>query len=203
MNRRVEQAARTRLDILRAARATFARDGYRGATMTEIAAEAGVSVQTIYDSVGNKAALLEQIVDGMDAEIDIPELLAELPTLTEPRELIRWSLTLSGRFLERTGDIIRALATTGGDEAILAIREEGRKRHRSGTLQVATRIVDHAGLDLDDAEFNRRAALLSVTTDVMHMVELTEAYGWTVDEVRRALEDMLVPMMTAPPPGTS
>lgn len=199
MNRRVEQAAQTKLDILRAARTTFARAGYTGTTMNDIAAEAGVSVQTIYDSVGNKAAVLSQIVDGMDAEIDIATLLDELATLTEPRQFVRWSLTLSGRFLERTGDIIRAL-TTGGDEGIVAIRDEGRRRHRAGTLQVATMMFEATGLELDEAEFARRADLFAVTTDVMHMVELTDAYGWTVDEARDALEEMLLPMMTAPPP---
>ena len=55
--RRQEQAAATRRSVLRAARDLFTRDGYAATTVTAIAAAAGVSLDTVYASVGRKPEL--------------------------------------------------------------------------------------------------------------------------------------------------
>lgn len=54
---RAEQAQQTRLRILRAAAAEFARNGYQATTMAAIARAAGVSAETV-KSAGSKADLL-------------------------------------------------------------------------------------------------------------------------------------------------
>ncbi len=55
--RRQAQAARTRQDILDAARRVFVEQGYTGATMGSIAQAAEVVVETIYRAFGSKAGL--------------------------------------------------------------------------------------------------------------------------------------------------
>lgn len=58
--RRDEQAAETRLRVIRAARELFVTKGYGRTTLAEIAGEAGVAVETVYAAFGNKATLLRQ-----------------------------------------------------------------------------------------------------------------------------------------------
>ena len=65
--RRTLQAAGTREAIVEAAGRLFAADGYVRTTIDGIAAESGVAVQTVYNSVGNKAALLSAVLDSAAA----------------------------------------------------------------------------------------------------------------------------------------
>ena len=58
--RREEQTAQTRRDIIAAAGVLFRERGYAGTSMPEIAAEAGVAVETIYRAFGSKAGLLRR-----------------------------------------------------------------------------------------------------------------------------------------------
>jgi AcrR family transcriptional regulator len=61
--RRAEQAALTRRAVLDAARESFVRQGYVATTIGEIAVQAGVSVDTVYATVGRKPALLRELVE--------------------------------------------------------------------------------------------------------------------------------------------
>ena len=62
-SRRRELAAHTRSAVLEAARRLFLERGFAGATMSEIASEAGVSVQTVYKTFGNKPGLAKAVRD--------------------------------------------------------------------------------------------------------------------------------------------
>ena len=55
---RRDRARATRLRIIRAGQQVFTRHGYAGARMIDIAAEAGVAVQTVYFTFHTKAELL-------------------------------------------------------------------------------------------------------------------------------------------------
>ncbi len=61
--RRLEQAAATRREVLAAARALFVANGYSATTIAEIAAQARVSVDTVYATVGRKPAMLRELVE--------------------------------------------------------------------------------------------------------------------------------------------
>lgn len=60
---RDEQAARTRIQIVRAADELFRERGYTGATMKDIAERAGVARDTVHAVFGNKARLIPAIID--------------------------------------------------------------------------------------------------------------------------------------------
>ena len=61
--RREQQAAATRRTILEAAERLFVRDGYPATTMEAIAAEAGVSLKTVYLPFTTKSGLLRALWD--------------------------------------------------------------------------------------------------------------------------------------------
>lgn len=60
---RQSQARQTRVAILDAARTRFLEAGYAAATVADIAATAGVSVETVYKAFANKAGLVKAVFD--------------------------------------------------------------------------------------------------------------------------------------------
>src|SRR5215510_10019988 len=68
---RERRAQLTRDEILRAARRLFAERGYARTSVRDVAAAAGVSAQTVYDSVGSKQALVARLNDLIDSEAGI------------------------------------------------------------------------------------------------------------------------------------
>jgi AcrR family transcriptional regulator len=71
-NRRTVKARETRTRMLEAARELFVAQGYGATTLTDVAAAAGVAVQTIYFTFGNKRTLLKEMVDVTIAGDDEP-----------------------------------------------------------------------------------------------------------------------------------
>src|SRR4051812_8057954 len=105
-NRRQQQALATREEIHRRAESMFLDNGYVGTTIEAIAREAGVAVQTIYNSVGSKAAILntilERIVTGTDASVTVSEIMTarvaaatDLPAAVQV--LADWMVEFNGR----------------------------------------------------------------------------------------------------------
>lgn len=70
---REQSKAQTRKRLLDAARTVFARRGYHGASVEEIAAEAGFSTGALYSNFGGKEdlflALMDHVMDAYCAEI--------------------------------------------------------------------------------------------------------------------------------------
>lgn len=86
--RREQQAASTRVEILRAAQRLFEAHGYAGTTMAAIAAEAEVALKTVYLAFDTKARLLRAVWDvalkGDDADAPVAERPWYVAVLEEP-----------------------------------------------------------------------------------------------------------------------
>jgi AcrR family transcriptional regulator len=86
--RRRQQAADTRRDILAAAQRLFERQGYAATTMAAIAAEAGVSLKTVYLAVETKSSLLRALwhllLRGDEDDVPIAERQRYRDDLAEP-----------------------------------------------------------------------------------------------------------------------
>ncbi len=63
------QAARTRTRILRSAERLFARKGYRGVSVRDIARACGVQVFTVQNHFGTKLSLYDEILERWDREV--------------------------------------------------------------------------------------------------------------------------------------
>jgi AcrR family transcriptional regulator len=82
------RAARTRATrrrIVDAAAALFAAHGYGATTLEQIAARAGVAVQTVYFHFGNKRTVLKEAVDVAAVGDDEPVALLDRPWQDEVR----------------------------------------------------------------------------------------------------------------------
>jgi AcrR family transcriptional regulator len=86
--RRAQQAATTRLEIIRAAQRLFEAQGYAAATMAAIAADADVALKTVYLAFDTKPRLLRAVWDlalkGDDADAPVAERPWYVGVLEEP-----------------------------------------------------------------------------------------------------------------------
>ena len=105
----------TRRKIVTAAAELFIADGYHVTTLEQIAARAGVAVQTVYFHFGNKRTVLKQAVDVAAVGDDEPTALLERPWLeqakaaSEPRRVIELWMANGRSILTRVAPIMRVV----------------------------------------------------------------------------------------------
>lgn len=142
---RAKQAAQTRRAVIDAALALFSENGWAATTVPMIAAEAGVSVDTIYAVFGTKASLLMTVVDvaivGDDAEtamVDRPDfaLLGHGRRHVRLRTGVRYTMAVYARSVP----ILRTLQEAAASD------EVARARHAQYDLD--RRALVAAGMEL-------------------------------------------------------
>ena len=181
--RRAVQAEQTRVEILGAARRQFAVNGYAATSVKDIAAEAGVSVQTVYDSVGSKADLVRRLNDLIDVEANVGEIAMTIPTTADPVALARVPAMITRRIVERCGDILRSCQDGARAEPDLAtVLDEGSRRHIGGARAIVERLHSLGELD---PELSVADATVTVATLADHRVAqvLVDLHGYQLDAV--------------------
>lgn len=181
-NRREVAAAATRREILRAARQLFSEHGYANTSVQQIAEESGVAVQTIYSSVGSKAALLLALNDLIDEEADVGQLAAQLIAETDPAQLIAGAVHLTRQLNESCGDLIRVLLSAEPAEPdVAAAVADGMRRHDHGAATIGGRLASLGALPADMTP-ERAAAVFSMMTSPASWRQLTHSARWTFDD---------------------
>ncbi len=199
-SKRREKAAATRVRMLRAAIEVFAEEGYVGARMADIAARAGVAVQTLYLVFHTKPELLQQCFDhavlGPDRLIP-PEqpFLREIPLARSGRAALRAFVAGNTLILERvatTDEVARAALHEPEAAAVVAASEQRRREGYREILEtIAERFPLRPGLELDGA------------TDVLLMYGSSATYlamvrsGWSRDRFEEWLADTLARTLLA------
>jgi AcrR family transcriptional regulator len=128
--RRQEQARLTRRAVLAVAHEMFVTDGYAATTMSAVAEAAGVSVETVYKTIGNKAQLVKACFDvavaGDDEDVPMMErddgIVAANRAEPDPRKKLAMFGTHIAESMRNTGPIqlaVRAAAAT--DPAAAAV----------------------------------------------------------------------------------
>ncbi len=143
--RRAEQARQTREAVTAAAQRLFLRDGFAVTTITAIAAEAGVSAETIYKAFGGKPGLVRAICDqALAGEGPVPaqtrsdHLQASEP---DPRAIIRGWGTLTAEVAPRVAPILLLLrAAAATDPQMADLRSEIEASRLSRMTSNASRL---------------------------------------------------------------
>ncbi|MEU1688483.1 helix-turn-helix domain-containing protein [Micromonospora sp. NPDC005707] len=126
VNKRTQKAAETRRGILDAARDLFVDQGYGATNMQEVAARAGVAVQTLYFVFGNKRSLLKELVDVTIAGDDEPVATMSRPWFREALaaatadDQLRAHVRGTRQVLERVAEITKMVATAAATDAEVA-----------------------------------------------------------------------------------
>jgi AcrR family transcriptional regulator len=191
IDRRQRMADQTRREILEAARRLFAERGYVATSVTDIAEEAGVAVQTIYARLGSKRGMLVGLIDLIDEEAGVGDLANEVLSAPTPADTVRAEVRLTRAFQERCGDVIGALFAAAAAEPDLASAvAEGQRRHREGARLAVERVAELGGLR-DDVTPDRAAALIALSTTHEAWRELVDAHGLSWDDAEAWLEAAL------------
>src|SRR5512132_461830 len=102
----------TRRKIVTAASELFVAEGYHATTLEQIAARAGVAVQTVYFHFGNKRSVLKEAVDVASVGDDEPVPLLDRPWMralraeTDPVRIVDGWVAASRAILERVAGIM-------------------------------------------------------------------------------------------------
>ncbi|MEZ4522634.1 MAG: helix-turn-helix domain-containing protein [Thermomicrobiales bacterium] len=128
---RDRRARATRRNILTAAQQLISAQGYGSTTMREIAANAGVAVQTIYSSIGRKRDILSAFIDQMEDDAHLDQAEELFLSTNDPREHLRLRAALSRRIFTAGIEVVEMLLhATGTGTDIRNLLDEGDARHR-------------------------------------------------------------------------
>jgi AcrR family transcriptional regulator len=197
---RQEQARRTRNRILQTAERRFLRDGYAATTIAAIAADAGVSADTIYKSFGGKPGLVRAIrAKALEGQGPVPAEQRSDAVQTrevDGRKIIEAWGALTAEVAPKVAPILllmrAAAATEPEGEALLEEMDADRLRRMSAN---ARRLRDGGHL--------RAGITLARATDVLWTYSAPELYellvlrrGWSPkrygDFVASAMIDALL-----------
>ena len=179
---RERQAEFTRNEILLAARRLFADRGFTQTSVRDIARAAGVSAQTVYDSIGSKQAVVARLNDLIDSEAGIGAIVGPIAASGDPQQVAALSARITRSMLENCEDIVRALVTGAAAEPELqVVLDEGHRRHLEGARTVVRMLQDMEALahPADAATSETLAAI----TDIRFALVLRESYGWSLDRI--------------------
>jgi AcrR family transcriptional regulator len=188
---REARARETRNRILEAARRLFTEHGYTGTSVAEIAESAGVSTQTVYNSVGSKGALLLALNDLVDREGKVAEIQREIACACDPRRVLALTASLRRQLMERAGDIVELLMEGAATEPeVAAAWAEGLARSRAGARRIARRLADLGALRPGICPDTAADTLYAILHHGV-WVRLVRECGWSPEAVESWTADML------------
>jgi len=181
---RAEQAQRTRAAVLDAAGRCFLDKGYAATTMKDVAAEAGVSVQTVFGQ-GSKAALLLACVDrsvvGDDEAVPMAQraLFVRLVEATERGPKLAAARELARTYVSVAAPMIQVFADAAAADAEIAeawVEYERRRLQDARVLIGSFEPWLREGLDVD-----RATEIFWGLFSHAPITNLVRVRGWTVD----------------------
>ncbi|WP_033290965.1 TetR/AcrR family transcriptional regulator [Amycolatopsis jejuensis] len=184
--RRADYAEATRRAIIDAARELFARKGFFGAKVDEIAELARVAPGTVY-AAGGKHGLLQILVDEWGTSPILQDSRTRLAELTDPREVLALVASASRAIREDHGSVIRVLlAAAPHDEAAAEGLRDATKRYR-GTLAAVAERLHGLGALAEGKDARQATDVLWFYFGYNGYLCLTEDNGWSLAKAERWL----------------
>ena len=200
---RAEQARRTRLAVLRAARDLLNQHGYEATTVAMVAAAAGVSVDTVYTSVGRKPELAVAVVDMVLGSADEPvpaqerDYVRAVQAARTGRDKLGVYAAALRTLVPRTAGLLEALRRAGeADPASASAWSMVMDRRASNMLLLAADLRSSGDLrgDLTD----REVADIIWSTNSPEYWLLLRSRGWSAKRYAELLEDLWCRVLLAP-----
>jgi len=165
------RAQATRERVVAAAAPLFVAHGYLETTMAELAAAAGVAVQTLYLAFGSKAAVLQAVWDaaGPERPAGWTEALAAAPD--GPAALAR-HVDLTTAAVERRHPLEAVLRAAAADPEPAELLATARAAAFDAHARAVDELAEHPGFTVDMS--------LQRATDVLATLLAPETYGLLV-----------------------
>jgi AcrR family transcriptional regulator len=202
-NRR-QQATRNRRAVLAAAHRQFLELGFAAATMPSIAAEAGVSVQTVYKIFGNKTRLAKSVFDVAIAGDDEPATLLEREALGRVRDEAdpRHRFELYGAFLAEVAPrhvpvqlVIREAAASDPDAS--AVWRQLQEERLRGMTMFAGELHAQGNLRAGVSKVEARDVLWTYNSAEVYELLVIER-GWSPARYGRWIAAALIAALLPP-----
>jgi len=199
---RSEGALATRRSILAAARKLFATEGYAATTIAAIASEAGVSVDTVYASVGRKPQLILGVVDmALGESPDAPaaeerQYVVGIRAATTAQEKLAIYAAALARLLPQIRplqDALHEAASVDADCATAWRRLVDRRAANMRLLAADLRATGELRRDLSDEQ----VADIVWATNSVEFYGLFCQRGWRSEEFEALLVDLWRRMLLA------
>lgn len=201
---RAEAAQRTRTAIVHTARDLLLAGGYHRMTVASLAAAAGVSPQTVYNSVGNKAAVVKAVYDQMMAGDDVATAMSDRPEFQAmfdagsrrafAQAYAAWVRVLAGR----AGPLLGALLAHGTDATLVEFTATIEQERYVGTTHAMTGLRDRIGLPkhhADDRGFERLVDAVWTLNSPDCYDRLVRRRGWSPAEYETWLAGQLIALL--------
>ncbi|HEY6631046.1 MAG TPA: TetR/AcrR family transcriptional regulator [Rhizobiaceae bacterium] len=166
--------AAKRSSILEAATHVFCREGFAGANIDMIAAEAGVSRQTVYNHHVDKEQLFVAVVQALTERVNAG-FFATLATFPDhpgklDEDLVAFAVRLNRNCIcSGDGKFLRKLIHTEGErypELFAAWREQGPGKAWAALAARFARLAHAGHLDIDDPDVAARQFQALITADL-------------------------------------
>src|SRR4029077_3612811 len=173
--------------MLDAALALFVEQGYDDTTMQQVAAAAGVAVQTVYFTFGNKSHLLTEVEDRVILGNAPSEQWAEQPwaaelrSETDPLRLLDSFIEVDSQIKSRVTPLIPRLGPTLSNDTRQAV---GRDARRDAFFRTVIDRLHQLGALRSGLSRERALDILRVINSLEAYVELTGRRGWSAEEWR-------------------
>jgi AcrR family transcriptional regulator len=186
---RAEQAAANRHRVLEATHRLLISNGYAATTIKAVAAEAGVSAETIYKSFGTKAKLIKDTYDATlvgDEEpiplIERPEYQALIADTSARGKLIRYA-TISRVLSSRLGPLLDVLLSgaKSGDPDLREFAETIKRERLFGATEIVRQVRRTGGARADLDPDRARDLIWTLNSPEVYQL-LSRDRGWTDDQ---------------------
>lgn len=200
--KRAEQARATRRRIIECGRQLFLEQGYAATTLDQIAAAAGVAVQTVYFHFGNKRTVLKEVMDVAAVGDDEPVPLLDRPWIQavrdepDPRRALEIWLETSRAIYDRVAALLSVVRDAAGADPEMAEQWRVNEEQRYTAYRWLAGLLDAKGDAL------RPGLTVDEATDVIFALLNYEMYlrftvvrgwpparwqDWAADTIARAI----------------
>ncbi|GAA1282604.1 TetR family transcriptional regulator [Planotetraspora silvatica] len=187
-DKRARKAKETRRRMLEAASELFVQHGYGATTLQEIADRAGVAVQTIYFTFGNKRVLLKELIDVSIAGDHEPIATMDRPwfhgALTAETAAAHVRLHVRGTrgILERVAPVIEMLrAATSADPGIADLWDQDTDPRFTVHAAAARSLVTKPGILPGVTAEHAADLLFGLLSPELYLLFVRDR-GWSPDQ---------------------
>lgn len=170
--------------MLRAAHELFAEHGYAGTRMADVAAAAGVAVQTVYFTFHTKSELLQACFDRAVLGEDDPRppplqpWYGEMLAAPTGAEALRHFAAGNGSILVRVGRLASVVASAKHQAEAVAVHERSEGLRRDGYRDAVEHLAERFGL-AEGLEIEPATDILLTLGGPAVYVSLVVDYGWS------------------------
>lgn len=195
---RAQKAEETRRAIVGTARDLFAERGYGRVALSTVAAEAGVALNTVYASVGGKAALILAMAEDSAGDEQTELTRRQVLATDDGRTILRLTAEGTRVVIERHDKTLTVLMDARNSDADVAKAADYAMSHYRNVLNsIADRLVDleevRAGMTRDQVR-----GVLWFYFGASAWTTAVRELGWSYDQASAWLQDQAAGAILAP-----